>query len=67
MYGWSYCLYFEGFNSVIIFKYVIYFFLQIEVRDDEEQQIKYQQIISTLVAAGYFRARIIGLSPFDMV
>lgn len=41
--------------------------VNIEVRDDEEQQIKYQQIISTLVAAGYFRARIIGLSPFDMV
>ncbi|XP_049819343.1 coiled-coil domain-containing protein 93 isoform X2 [Aethina tumida] len=40
---------------------------EIEVREDEEQSIKFQEIIDLLVAAGYFRARIKGLSPFDKV
>ncbi|XP_076253337.1 coiled-coil domain-containing protein 93 isoform X1 [Rhynchophorus ferrugineus] len=39
----------------------------IEVREDEEQFTKSQEIIDLLVAAGYFRARIKGLSPFDKV
>ncbi|KAJ8949297.1 hypothetical protein NQ318_006722 [Aromia moschata] len=39
----------------------------VEVREDEEQSIKLQEIIDLLVAAGYFRARIKGLSPFDKV
>jgi hypothetical protein len=34
----------------------------VEVREDEEQKIKLQEIIDLLVAAGYFRARIKGLS-----
>lgn len=40
---------------------------QIDVREDEEQSIKLQEIIDLLVAAGYFRARIKGLTPFDKV
>ncbi|XP_018569500.1 coiled-coil domain-containing protein 93 isoform X2 [Anoplophora glabripennis] len=41
--------------------------IEIEVREDEEQSVKLQEIIDLLVAAGYFRARIKGLSPFDKV
>ncbi|CAG9759776.1 unnamed protein product [Ceutorhynchus assimilis] len=41
--------------------------IKVEVREDEEQATKLQQIIDILVAAGYFRARIKGLSPFDKV
>jgi hypothetical protein len=37
------------------------------VREDEEQKIKLQEIVDLLVAAGYFRARIKGLSSFDKV
>lgn len=40
---------------------------EVEVREDEEQGVKLQEIIDILVAAGYFRARIKGLSPFDKV
>ncbi|XP_012281722.1 coiled-coil domain-containing protein 93 isoform X1 [Orussus abietinus] len=40
---------------------------EIDVREDEEQAIKFQEIIDLLVAAGYFRARIKGLSNFDKV
>lgn len=43
------------------------FFNQVEVREDEEQERKFQEIIELLLAAGYFRARIKGLSPFDKV
>lgn len=39
----------------------------IETREDEGQEIKYQEIIGLLIAAGYFRARIKGLSSFDKV
>uniref|UniRef100_A0A8C0HIC8 Coiled-coil domain-containing protein 93 n=1 Tax=Buteo japonicus TaxID=224669 RepID=A0A8C0HIC8_9AVES len=35
--------------------------------EDEEQNIKLTEILELLVAAGYFRARIKGLSPFDKV
>jgi hypothetical protein len=41
--------------------------VEVEVREDEEQKIKLQEIIDLLVAAGYFRARIKGLSSFDKV
>jgi hypothetical protein len=34
---------------------------------DEDQQIKYEQIIDLLLAGGYFRARIQGLTAFDKV
>jgi hypothetical protein len=37
------------------------------VREDEEQKVKLQEIVDLLVAAGYFRARIKGLSSFDKV
>ena len=38
-----------------------------ETREDEEQHVKLTQIVELLLAAGYFRARIKGLSPFDKV
>ncbi|CAG2108892.1 unnamed protein product [Medioppia subpectinata] len=38
-----------------------------DVREDEEQAIKMQEIINLLVAGGYFRARIKGLNNFDKV
>ena len=41
--------------------------LQVETREDEEQNVKLNQTIELLLAAGYFRARIKGLSPFDKV
>ncbi|XP_037070168.1 coiled-coil domain-containing protein 93-like [Pollicipes pollicipes] len=41
------------------------FQLQADVRDDEEQQLKFQECLDLLLAAGYFRARIRGLSAFD--
>nr|XP_015214065.1 PREDICTED: coiled-coil domain-containing protein 93 isoform X1 [Lepisosteus oculatus] len=41
--------------------------IQVETREDEEQNIKLLEILELLVAAGYFRARIKGLSPFDKV
>ncbi|XP_072273951.1 coiled-coil domain-containing protein 93 isoform X2 [Pyxicephalus adspersus] len=40
---------------------------EVESREDEEQNIKLAEILELLVAAGYFRARIKGLSPFDKV
>lgn len=38
-----------------------------DVREDEEQQTKLQETVELLVAAGYFRARIKGLSAFDKI
>lgn len=38
-----------------------------ETREDEEQSVKLAEILELLLAAGYFRARIKGLSPFDKV
>ena len=38
-----------------------------DVREDPEQIEKLNEIIELLVAAGYFRARIKGLSSFDKV
>uniref|UniRef100_A0A3Q4MYC1 Coiled-coil domain-containing protein 93 n=1 Tax=Neolamprologus brichardi TaxID=32507 RepID=A0A3Q4MYC1_NEOBR len=38
---------------------------QVETREDEEQSVKLTEILELLLAAGYFRARIKGLSPFD--
>lgn len=37
------------------------------MREDEEQAKRFQDIIDLLLAAGYFRARIKGLSNFDKV
>lgn len=34
---------------------------------DPEQQAKYEECISLLLAGGYFRARISSLDPFDKV
>ncbi|XP_014823853.1 coiled-coil domain-containing protein 93 isoform X1 [Poecilia latipinna] len=41
--------------------------IQVESREDEEQTVKLAEILELLLAAGYFRARIKGLSPFDKV
>ncbi|XP_077436552.1 coiled-coil domain-containing protein 93 isoform X1 [Vanacampus margaritifer] len=41
--------------------------IQVEDWEDEEQCIKLAEILELLLAAGYFRARIKGLSPFDKV
>uniref|UniRef100_A0A7N8YPD1 Coiled-coil domain-containing protein 93 n=1 Tax=Mastacembelus armatus TaxID=205130 RepID=A0A7N8YPD1_9TELE len=40
---------------------------RVETREDEEQSVKLAEILELLLAAGYFRARIKGLSPFDKV
>ena len=37
------------------------------MREDDEQKNKLQETIELLVAAGYFRARIKGLSAFDKI
>ncbi|KAK3913897.1 Selenocysteine-specific elongation factor [Frankliniella fusca] len=50
----------------VVLKFKRYIF-DVEVREDEEQQTKLQETLDLLVAAGYFRARIKGLSPFDKV
>ena len=42
-------------------------FIQYDVREDEEQNVKLAECIDLLLAAGYFRARIKGLTPFDKV
>ncbi|XP_061698432.1 coiled-coil domain-containing protein 93 isoform X3 [Syngnathoides biaculeatus] len=41
--------------------------IQVAAWEDEEQWIKLAEILELLLAAGYFRARIKGLSPFDKV
>lgn len=41
--------------------------IQFDVRKDEEQDVKLEDTIRLLLAAGYFRARIKSLSPFDKV
>lgn len=41
--------------------------MKVETREDEEQNVKMAETIELLLAAGYFRARIKGLSPFDKV
>ena len=41
--------------------------MQYDVREDEEQNVKLAECIDLLLAAGYFRARIKGLTPFDKV
>lgn len=38
-----------------------------EIREDEEQTSKQLEIFDLLVAAGYFRAKIKGISPFDKI
>ena len=40
---------------------------KVETREDEEQGVKFEETIELLLAAGYFRARIKGLSPFDKI
>lgn len=41
--------------------------MQAESREDEQKKVKYQEIIKMLLDAGYFRAKIKGLSEFDKV
>lgn len=38
-----------------------------DIREDEEMDVKLQETVELLLAAGYFRARIKGLSPFDKI
>ena len=38
-----------------------------EIKDDEEQKSKLQDICDLLLAAGYFRVRLKGISAFDKV
>lgn len=37
------------------------------LNNDREREILYQKIVELLIAAGYFRARIQTLEPFDKV
>jgi coproporphyrinogen III oxidase-like Fe-S oxidoreductase len=37
------------------------------LNNDEEKEKVYQKIVELLMAAGYFRARISSLEPFDKV
>ena len=41
--------------------------IEYDIRVDEEQKYNEVQIFDLLIAAGYFRARIEGLDPFDKV
>ncbi|RZF42883.1 hypothetical protein LSTR_LSTR012697 [Laodelphax striatellus] len=41
--------------------------VQVEAREDVEQKVKLEEIINILYAAGYFRARIKGISAFDKI
>lgn len=43
------------------------YIMKADVREDEDQGIKLQEMIELLVAGGYFRARIKGLSDFDKI
>ena len=54
-------------SSCVVVPLFIVTLFQFDVREDEEQNKKYEEIIELLLAAGYFRARIKGLSPFDKV
>ncbi|OXU20658.1 hypothetical protein TSAR_005179 [Trichomalopsis sarcophagae] len=40
---------------------------EVDVREDEEQTVKLEEIIEMLVSAGYYRARIKGLANFDKI
>ena len=46
---------------------VCFLLIKVETREDEEQNVKMAETVELLLAAGYFRARIKGLSPFDKV
>lgn len=41
--------------------------IEVDIREDEEQNVKLRESIDLLLAAGYFRARIKGLTPFDKI
>ncbi|XP_014288769.1 coiled-coil domain-containing protein 93 isoform X2 [Halyomorpha halys] len=41
--------------------------VEAEKREDEQQKIKYGEIIECLIGAGYYRAKIKGISEFDKV
>ncbi|XP_065210139.1 coiled-coil domain-containing protein 93 [Planococcus citri] len=41
--------------------------VKIETREDEEQQLKYEYIVRDLISAGYYRAIIKQISPFDVI
>lgn len=41
--------------------------MEAEKREDEQQKVKYEEIIELLIGAGYYRAKIKGISEFDKV
>lgn len=44
-----------------------WFVSKVEVREDAEQLVKWHEISDALVAAGYYRAQLQGLSAFDKI
>ncbi|MEQ2189440.1 hypothetical protein GOODEAATRI_025327 [Goodea atripinnis] len=54
-------------TGIVSKRFSILFRSSVESREDEEQSVKLAEILELLLAAGYFRARIKGLSPFDKV
>ena len=55
-------------NSLLAWSHVFDILsVKVETREDEEQNVKMAETVELLLAAGYFRARIKGLSPFDKV
>ena len=54
------------FNLLFFISQAVFIF-KFDIREDEEQDVKLQETIDLLVAAGYFRARIKGLSAFDKI
>ncbi|MCP9261661.1 Ribonuclease [Dirofilaria immitis] len=54
-------------SNIISMKEVCPLLPLFDIREDEEQLVKLQDIIDLLVAAGYFRARIKSISHFDRV
>lgn len=59
-------------NCSILYIHIFYniqacFVFKVDVREDEEQTVKLEEIIEMLVSAGYYRARIKGLANFDKV
>lgn len=56
-------------NLIIIYSVLqtLIYLIKIDVREDEEQIVKFMEITKMLVIAGYYRARIKGLTNFDKV
>lgn len=46
---------------------LLFNFIQVEVREDAEQLVKWHEISDALVGAGYYRAQLQGISAFDKI